>query len=131
MGKFINDLKKIQNEMIKLVGEVNNLTNVGSFNKLVNETWTPKCDIFETEEKFYIIVDLAGIKKENINVITSDNYLKIQGERNFEIESHNICYYNMEIDTGKFERIIEYPDTKIDKKKPLKKKEKGFSKNNF
>ena len=126
MSKIINDLKNIQNEMIKLVGRVNNLANIDTFKNVYNETWTPKCDVFETEEKFIIILDLAGVEKEDIKIVSTNEYIKISGIRKFNITNPNICYYNMEIDSGQFERTIPFPDSKFKQDSPKVVYEKGF-----
>jgi hypothetical protein len=47
---------------------------------------------------------LAGVSKEEISISLSDDYLRISGNRSFCPDKHPGCYYNMEIETGNFER---------------------------
>ena len=55
-----------------------------------------KSDILEKIDGFKIIVDMPGFKKEDIKIVTEDNYLSIYAERNDEEEGtylHNERYY--------------------------------------
>lgn len=64
------------------------------FNKQYN---LMKSDILEKEDGFKIIIDMPGFKKENIKIITEDNYLSVYAERVEEEEEglylHNERYY--------------------------------------
>lgn len=42
--------------------------------------WQPRLDIFEDHEELLIVVDVPGVKPEQINVEVSDNLLLIRGE---------------------------------------------------
>ena len=56
-----------------------------------------KSDILEKENGFKIIVDMPGFKKENIKIMTEDNYLSVYAERIDEEEEglyiHNERFY--------------------------------------
>jgi len=113
--------------MIKVVGEFSNLANSSmSLNAMSDNVWVPKCDVFSTDNHFYIVVDIAGVDKDSIKINTTEKYLIITGNRQFEVASKNICYYNMEIETGKFKRKINFPDGEIDKENPQVNYENGF-----
>ena len=64
------------------------------FNKQSN---LMKSDILEKEDGFKIIIDMPGFKKENIKIITEDNYLSVYAERIDEEDEglylHNERYY--------------------------------------
>jgi HSP20 family protein len=69
-------------------------------------------DVNEDETSYHIQADLAGIKKEDINLDLSNNILTIKAERKHEHhdKKHHIqeCYY------GTYERSISLPNN-IDK----------------
>ncbi|MDI9572845.1 MAG: Hsp20/alpha crystallin family protein, partial [Candidatus Cloacimonadota bacterium] len=43
---------------------------------------------------------------------------RISGNRGFPNSNTTVCYYNMEIETGRFDRKIFFPDLNIDKDNP-------------
>jgi len=129
MSNIYKDLRNLQNEMIKIVGEFNDLTNsTMRVHNMSDNLWQPKCDVFSTDFEFYIIVDIAGVEKDSIKININEKHVIISGQRQFEINSKNICYYNMEIETGKFERKIPFPDSEIDKNNPTVNYYNGFLK---
>lgn len=112
-------MKGIQREMLKLLGEVSNLTHSPlAIEDALDEVWHPKCDVFQTDTEWVIIVELAGVEKDEISISLSDDYLRITGNRCFVFSNNPSCYYNMEIDTGRFERRIFFPEIAIDKDNP-------------
>ncbi|MCB5245695.1 MAG: Hsp20/alpha crystallin family protein [Candidatus Syntrophosphaera sp.] len=84
----------------------------------IDDIWHPKCDVFQTDAQWIILVELAGVEKQNINISLADEYIKISGERDLHPENEHATYYSMEIETGRFERIIYFPDMTLDKDNP-------------
>jgi HSP20 family protein len=125
--KIFDNLMGIQREMLKILGEVNSLTsNPSAIEDALDDIWHPHCDVFQTDADWVIVVELAGVNKKDISIITTDEYIRISGDRNLPATNCQICYYNMEIETGKFERRIYYPLSPIDKDKPKVTYENGF-----
>jgi HSP20 family protein len=71
--------------------------------------WTPSVDVYETEDKIVILVDIAGVNKDNIDLTFYEDKLLIRGTRPVKIHSDPEIYYQMEINFGPFERIIYLP----------------------
>jgi HSP20 family molecular chaperone IbpA len=44
-------------------------------------TWTPLCDIYETDKNIAIKMEIPEVKKEDISVTFDNNVLTINGER--------------------------------------------------
>lgn len=125
--KIFNNLRGIQREMLKILGEVNSLTtNPHTLEDELDEHWHPHCDVFQTDTEWIIIVELAGMDKKDINIITTDEYIRISGERILPSINCQIVYYNMEIETGKFERHVFFPLTAIDRDNPKVTYEQGL-----
>jgi HSP20 family protein len=117
--KIFDNLLGIQREMLKILGEVNSLTsNPVAIEDVLDDYWHPKCDVFQTNTEWVIIVELAGMKKSDISIISTDEYIRISGERSLPAPSCQVCYFNMEIETGKFDRRIYYPTLEIDRDNP-------------
>ena len=77
-------------------------------------TWTPLCDIYETDKNIVIKMELPEVKKENISVTFDNNVLTINGERKAE-EEKGQSYHRVERNYGQFLRSFTLPpfvDTK-------------------
>lgn len=115
----LSDIVGLQRQMLKLLGEVSALTNSPfAIEQAIDEVWHPKCDVFQTDREWVVVVELAGVEKDEINISISQEYLRISGSRSFPSTNCPLSYYNMEIETGKFDRLILFPDFSLDKDKP-------------
>ncbi|MBQ0106012.1 MAG: Hsp20/alpha crystallin family protein [Armatimonadetes bacterium] len=78
------------------------------------DMWTPKADIYETENFLVIRVAVSGLDPENLELtLSNDNsVLNVKGFRNEREDSdgEKIKYHRLEIFYGMFERDIELPD---------------------
>ena len=72
-------------------------------------TWTPACDIYETDKEIVLKVEIPGIKKEDVKVSLENNVLMIHGERKFEEEIKREDYHRVERDYGEFLRNFTLP----------------------
>jgi HSP20 family protein len=84
----------------------------------IDECWHPKCDVFQTDTHWIVVAELAGVEKDEISISVSPEYLRISGSRSFPSTNCPISYYNMEIETGHFERRIYFPEIALDKDNP-------------
>lgn len=113
------NLLGIQRAMLKVLGEVSSLTSSPiAVEDAIDDHWHPKCDVFETATHWVIVMELAGIDKDEISITLSDDYLRISGNRIFPNAGDRASYYNMEIETGNFDRRIFLPDTPIERDNP-------------
>ena len=71
---------------------------------LHNQPWNPPTDIYEIPGTMIIKMELAGVKKEEIEIILDHNVLTIQGHRAEDNPFPKKNYYLMEIHFGYFFR---------------------------
>ena len=117
--KLFSNLTGIQREMLNLIGEVHALKGGPlAMEDAIDEAWHPRCDVFQTDTEWIVVAELAGVEKEEISISLSPEYLRISGVRNFLALSPPVCYFNMEIETGHFERRIFFPEISLDKENP-------------
>lgn len=77
-------------------------------------TWTPLCDIYETDKNLVIKMELPEVNKEDLSVTFDNNVLTITGERK-AVESKGQNYHRQERCYGQFLRSFTLPpfvDTK-------------------
>jgi len=70
--------------------------------RLGSTVWRPMTDICETPRHINIIVELAGIKAEDIDVTLYENALVVEGERSINICGEDGVYRHAEIRHGPF-----------------------------
>ncbi len=117
--KLFSNLVGIQREMLKLIGEVNSLNGgPDALEDAIDDSWHPRCDVFMTENEWIVVAELAGLEKDEIAISLSPEYLRISGSRNFPPKNGPLSYFNMEIETGRFERKIFFPDIRVDRGNP-------------
>lgn len=71
-------------------------------------TWTPLCDIYETDKNLVIKMELPEVNKEAISVTFDNNVLTITGERT-AVDSDGQTYHRLERSYGQFLRSFTLP----------------------
>lgn len=124
---IFSQLKTIEDGMNSLLGAMSSLTHSKyTFQDTYEETWSPNCDVYISNSLLHIVIEIAGVKRESIEIVFNDTYLLIRGVRDFLIPCSDVCFYHMEIETGAFERAIYFPDVQLDKDNPTVKFENGI-----
>lgn len=72
--------------------------------------WEPAIDVYETDDEIVVIVELAGVKESDIEILVDRDKFTIRGERRKAVvTSVRRTYYQMEIMSGPFVRSIALP----------------------
>ena len=71
--------------------------------------WVPNTDVYATEGSLVIKVELAGMRKEDLELTVEGNRLRISGQRPDGCRAPKCTFLVMEINYGAFESIIEVP----------------------
>lgn len=72
-------------------------------------TWTPNTDVYETADHIVVKVELAGVEREDLDVVLTERLLVVRGQRRDYCRQHpqQCRFRQMEIDYGPFEcRVI-------------------------
>lgn len=77
--------------------------------------WTPALDLYQNNDNIVAVVELPGMRKEDIEISLQDGMLTISGERKEENGQENGAT-RTERFTGKFRRSITLP-TRVDANK--------------
>ncbi len=72
--------------------------------------WVPNTDVYVTDNGLIIKVELAGIRREELELMAEGNRLKISGVRPDGCRGAKCKFLVMEINYGAFESVIEIPD---------------------
>jgi HSP20 family protein len=71
--------------------------------------WMPAMDVYETDEKVVVTVELPGIDQENVEVSVEDSTLTVSGTREFSSEVAEESYHRIERRYGSFSRAVSLP----------------------
>jgi len=75
----------------------------------VSGVWRPLVDIYETATEVKVLIELPGVKKEDVKLIFDRNTLIVRGQRRDEFRSDCKACHQVEINFGEFERTISIP----------------------
>jgi HSP20 family protein len=106
---ILKDVRRIQEEMDLLFDHFCKIRHSPVLT--AKRLWRPPTDVFETENQVVVLVEIAGMKKKDLNVTLTDNVLVIRGDRQEKTLAHKTFYRNMEINYGMFERNIYLPES--------------------
>ena len=71
--------------------------------------WHPPVDIYRAGSAWLVKFDLAGVRKEDIQVVLDGNRLTVRGVRRDMTILDGQRAYSMEIAYNQFERTVEFP----------------------
>jgi len=71
--------------------------------------WIPNTDVYAANDGLAVKVEIAGIRREDLELTAEGNYLKISGFRPDGCRSSKCRFLVMEINYGAFESVIEIP----------------------
>ena len=73
------------------------------------EPWSPPADLVITGDAARVIVELAGVPRENVRVRLVGRALEVRGRRVPPQEPADAHYHRAEIYFGDFTRVVELP----------------------
>jgi HSP20 family protein len=105
------DLMSIQNELNRLFGRTYGGGEAGTGTGATG-TWVPPLDVFESNEKYVVAVELPGIDPADVEVAVEDSTLTIKGQREFFYkDAGEDAFRRIERRYGQFTRTLTLPAT--------------------
>ena len=71
--------------------------------------WQPPTDVYETGKEIIVKIAASGLKPEDISILFSNHILTVSGKRGDDSAHQKVCFYQVEIRYGYFERKIKIP----------------------
>ncbi|MFQ3573980.1 MAG: Hsp20/alpha crystallin family protein [Thermodesulfovibrionales bacterium] len=72
-----------------------------------SSSWLPSSDVFETQDRFEVVIELPGVEENDIELEVKYNTLKVKGERRVTFEGFR--YFQLERGYGGFLRVFVFP----------------------
>ncbi|RJP68530.1 MAG: Hsp20/alpha crystallin family protein [Candidatus Abyssobacteria bacterium SURF_17] len=120
---LFNDIKRTQKEMEHLFQHV--FGHAHPLLRVPQGRWRPNVDVFECGENIVVLVELAGVEREDISVTFEDGKLHIGGIRKDIVPYKGRKYCQMEISYNEFERVVYLPND-VDVERITAKLNNGF-----
>ncbi len=103
----MRDLNDMLNHM---QGIMRGLEGAARLEQVRSSTWQPLVDIYERPNSVVILVELPGVRKEDIQVTVTDGVLQITGVRSKRMPDQTRHVHLMEIPYGPFARFLRLPE---------------------
>jgi HSP20 family protein len=100
LGKGLADMR---DEMEHMVDEMLHLSR--SFAP-AGVCWSPPMDVYETGDEVIILMEMAGLNQDEIQVVVDRGVLKVSGHRRNPFQDKERRVRQMEIDFGVFRRLV-------------------------
>ena len=79
-----------------------------------SETWSPALNVYEDSSRYVVVVDLAGMRSDGIDIRVDEGVMTISGRRpapTLPNIGEHMRMHIMEIDNGPFRRTLKLPPT--------------------
>jgi HSP20 family protein len=98
------DIGRLQGEIHELLADLWQIARVAG----LQQGFRPPTDCFRTDDppEFVVVVDIAGVEPEQVQIVVADGMLVVSGERRRPRETRRPSYRQLEIDYGVFQRQI-------------------------
>jgi HSP20 family protein len=100
----ILELNKLQEDISHLLADLSSHLSGGGLHD--SGIWIPNVDLSDDQRQVLIKVELPGVKKEHVQVLLQDGYLRIVGEKKPPVHNTRAHYLCLERSYGRFSRII-------------------------
>jgi HSP20 family protein len=74
-----------------------------------NRAWCPAADIYRTDDGWVVKFDLAGVRKDELEIKIEGATLHISGCRRDTFYGEGVTYHQMEITYSRFARTLQFP----------------------
>ncbi len=102
-----NDFEKSESQFDKTIEDM--FQSLSPMFSLSERSWKPSMDIYEAPDEILIIADVAGAKKNDLDIEINAKSIKISGRRACVQLEKDTKYRLAEIQYGPFERILFLP----------------------
>lgn len=70
------------------------------------DPWQPSLDVYELENEIHVVVDLAGVERDRVQVTLEGESLHVRGWRKDPAPRKRVRLHQIEIDHGFFQREV-------------------------
>lgn len=105
--RFGKDLQHMHSRLQKAIDDM--FQQMPPVFVLSEQSWRPQVDMVETADTVTVLVNIAGVAKDDLEVEVDQHAMKIKGARKQPACAPGMKYHLAEIDYGRFERVLRLP----------------------
>lgn len=98
------DLIFLQERMSRVFDEA--MARYSGMDEASGSVWCPPLDIYETEDKVIVKVELPGVDIKDVDIEVKDNVMTLRGDRKFQRDVKEVHHHRMECCYGSFQRVF-------------------------
>jgi HSP20 family protein len=72
--------------------------------------WSPRIEAFQKGDQYIVRAELPGLKKDDVHVEITDDFVTVRGDRQEEHQEEREGYFHSEREYGEFSRTIPLPE---------------------
>ena len=77
---------------------------------VLDVVWAPATDLFVTAEQIYLMLEIPGVKKEDLTIMLAPTWVHISGTKQSpETFKQGVNFYKLEIPYGYFQKRVILP----------------------
>ncbi len=103
-------------DLVSMQHEINKMFNSFFGSEATDEVetnWTPRLDVVEDKDHYTVMIDIPGMRKDDVKITLRENVLNVRGERTEEVKRDGDTYHIIERRFGKFSRSLTLPTNVI------------------
>ena len=101
--------KEFESMRERMESMLGSLSRSGAATLCGESHWRPSLDLYETNDEFTLLVDLAGIQPKEVDVVVEREVVRISGNRCRPHAKEVTRVHHMEIDFGPFSHAFRLP----------------------
>jgi HSP20 family protein len=107
----LQDLLNLQERINRLFEESLGRGRAGEAGSFGSGTWAPLADVYETEQAFFILLELPGLERADVEVLAEGKAVTVKGQRRLAASARPESFYRMERSYGSFARAFQFAET--------------------
>jgi len=100
-------MDEMKDQIQRLMGDL--LKDMKPLGYQVDPSFHPPMDVYETDHDLIVVMEIAGVRPEDVHVVFEKDTLAISGVRVESCSSPKTRLHQMEIDYGDFHRTLYIP----------------------
>ena len=100
-GDAMPDIRLLDDRFDRLIGR--------AFGRERQTPWMPAMDVYETDDRLVVSMELPGLSADDVEVQVEDSTLTVSGKREFSTEVDEEHYHRVERRYGQFSRAVALP----------------------
>lgn len=104
--------KKTFKDIVKFYDEASILFDefMAMHYSLFDSFWTPAADLFVTDEAVCLMIEIAGVKKEDLTIFLAPTWIHVRGlKESPKTYDQGVNFYKLEIPYGFFQKRVALP----------------------